>query len=92
MGQTMDIETFGNIIDEFLEKSHVQMLLDMPEGTQHVTIKDNTQMGPVVQFYILLKALPAVYRGFSELIDGTKEEAFIDTTLELVKKEILKEE
>ena len=89
MPKKMTIDMFGKIIDEFLEANHVQMLLDMPEGTQDVTVEDNCQMGPVAQFYILLKALPAVYQNFSELLDGAKEELFIDEMLKLVKNEIL---
>ena len=53
----MDIDKFGEIIDEFLKVNHVQMLIDMPEGTEDVTIKDNVGMGPTVHFYILLQAL-----------------------------------
>lgn len=92
MGKTLDMDTFEGIINDFLEENHVQMLIDMPEGTQEVTIHDNTNLGPVVHFFILLQALPAVFREFDEILDGAKEESFIDATLEMVKKAILEEE
>lgn len=87
-----DADTFTEIIDDFLTENHVQMLIDMPEGTQEVTVEDNSQLGPVAQFYILLKALPAVFSNFRELIDGAQEENFVDGTLRMVKNAILGEE
>lgn len=88
----MNLDTFSEIIDKFLEANHVQMLIDMPEGTQEVTVRDNTQLGPVAQFYILLQALSAVYKNFIDLFDGEGEALFIDATLEMVKKAILEED
>ena len=88
----MDIDKFGEIMDEFLKVNHVQMLIDMPEGTEDVTIKDNVEMGPAVHFYILLQALTTVYKSFRELLDEDLEENFIDDTLALVKRDILRTE
>ena len=38
----MDLEKFGEIIDNFLKENHVQMLIDMPEGTIEPIVKDKT--------------------------------------------------
>ena len=85
----LNLETFSEIMDEMLTKNHIQMLLEMPEGTQNVTYKDNVGAGPVVVFYILLKALPQMYKQFRELLDDKMQESFIDSTLALLKDEIM---
>ncbi len=86
----LTLDKFGEIMDNFLTKNHIQMLVDMPKGTQNVTIIDNTGAGPVIHFYILLKALPAVFKKLAEMIEINPAEDFIDTTLGMVKSEILK--
>ena len=53
----LNIESFGAIIDNLLEENHIQMIIDLPEGTREATVEDNTRMGPVVQFYILLHGM-----------------------------------
>ncbi len=85
----LTLDKFGEIMDDFLTKNHIQMLVEMPKGTQNVTIIDNTEAGPVIHFYILLKALPAVFKKLAEMIDINPAEDFIDTTLGMVKSEIL---
>ena len=44
----MDLDTFGAIMDGVIKDNHVQLLVDMPEGTTEATLKDNTQMGAVM--------------------------------------------
>ena len=88
---TLNIDSFGEIIDNFLVMNHVQLLVDMPEGTQEVTIRDNTGLGAVTQFYILLKALPEVYRNFGEILGMIDQEGFVTKSLEMVKDVVLGE-
>ncbi len=85
----LTLEDFGEIVDDFLTKNHIQMLVEMPKGTQDVTIIDNAKAGPAVHFYILLKALPAVFKKITEITEINLEEDFINTTLGMVKSEIL---
>ena len=88
----LNIDTFGDIMDEFLNKSHVQMLIDMPEGPQEVTIKDNCGLGPVVHFYIMMQGLSTTFHEFQDILEEEKLEDFIDSMLQMVKKEVLGEE
>ena len=88
----LDLDAFGDIMDNFLETNHVQMLIDMPEGTQKVTVKDNSGLGPVVQFYILLQGFCEVYRRFRDILEPEQEENCIDSMLEMIKDELLGEE
>lgn len=85
----LTLEKFGEIVDDILTKNHIQMLVEMPKGTQDVTIIDNTELGPVIHFYILLKALPAVFKKLMEITEINLAEDFINTTLGMVKSEIL---
>ncbi len=88
----LNLENFGNIIDNFLTDNDISMLVMMPAGTQKAKIVSNVNnMGPVIQFYILLAALPQVYSEFREILDREMEEDFIDKILEMVKSELMEE-
>ena len=87
---TLNIDTFGNIMDEFIEKNHIQMLIDIPAGTNEPQISDNAQLGGVVQFYILLAAMKPVYKDiYDKILDHDGQEAFIDGILNVVKKDLM---
>ncbi|MCD8143411.1 MAG: hypothetical protein LUD83_09105 [Clostridiales bacterium] len=57
---TLNLDSFGEIMDKFLQDAPVQMLLTMPEGTIEVAATDNIGLGATVQFYILLQAFSSV--------------------------------
>ena len=83
------LDAFGKAMDEFLKINHIQMLIDMPEGTIEPEITDNTRMGSVVQFYILLTSLVPVFREMVRKLGGDFEwQGFIDGCLELVRAEV----
>ena len=85
------LDKFGKLMDEFIQENRIQMLIEMPEGTNDPEIKDNVRMGPVVQFYILLAGLVQVFREMVYYLrrgGGFDWEPFIDTCLEMVKAEI----
>lgn len=86
----LNIDTFGEIMDDFIEKNHIQMLIDIPEGTNEPQIKDNAQLGGVVQFYILLSAMKPIYKDIHDrLLDHSRHEDFIDGILQVVKNELM---
>lgn len=86
----LSIDTFGEIVDNFLKKAPVQMLIEMPEGTIEPEIDDNVGLGGVVQFYILLQALKPIYKSIhDDILDHSQHENFIDTLLALVKKDLM---
>lgn len=58
----LDIDTFGEIIDEALKKSDVNLLVTLPAGTLEAETVSNVNGGPVLEFYILLHALKTVVR------------------------------
>lgn len=92
MHERLTTERFGEIMDDFLEKNEINMLITLPEGTLEPRISDNTGMGSVVQFYILLATIPTVFKAMFELtgLDENEKESLIDGMLELVKNEMVK--
>lgn len=87
---TMNIDEFGKIMDEYLKKNHIQMLIDIPEGTNEPQIQDNAQLGGVVQFYILLTAMKPIYKYMCDnLLERSESEKFIDGILAIVKTELM---
>lgn len=90
----LDIDTFGEIMDKFMEDNPIQMLIEMPEGTIEPEIADNARMGSVIQFYILLHALEKVASEMIKvqlkgMLDPTKTGDMIDGMLGLVKISIM---
>lgn len=84
-----DLEKFGDIMDKFLEDNHIQMMVEMPEGTIEPTVVTNTNLGPVVEFYILLQATKTVFSDFRDMLKEDMTEDFIDKLFEMLKAEIL---
>lgn len=87
----LDLDSFGEIMDKFILENEVGMSIIMPEGTIEPEIQDNTGMGPVMQFYILLNALVAVVKNVTDLMGIEKDarEDLVDGILDLVKKDIM---
>ena len=92
MSKKLDLDSFGEVIDEFLKDNVIQMLLTIPAGTMGVQVRDNTGMGAVVQFYILLQSIRPVSAAILELmkIDNTSPEwrNVVDSLLGLVRNEL----
>lgn len=85
-----NIDTFGEIMDEFLKRAPVQMLIEMPEGTIEPEITDNVGLGGVVQFYILLRTLCPIYKEIHDtLLDHSRHEQFIDGLLAVIKSDLM---
>lgn len=91
----LNMDTFGEIIDDFLTKNEVYMLLTMPEGTQDVTVRDNTELGPVGQFYFILAAIVPICKAMQEQMGigahSADWEKVADAMLGMVRREILPE-
>ena len=89
----LDLDSFGEIMNKFILENEVGMSIIMPEGTIEPEIQDNTGMGPVMQFYILLNALVTVVKNVTDLMGIEKDarEDLVDGILDLVKKDIMEE-
>ena len=91
--EELTLETFGEIIDGFLEENPIQMIITMPEGTRDAEVTDNTGMGPVIQFYIMLHAIGPIYKEMCEMtgIDPAKNESLIEGMTDLIAEALRKE-
>lgn len=89
----LDLDSFGEIMDKFILENEVGMSIIMPEGTIEPEIQDNTGMGPVMQFYIVLNAFSRIVTETMDLIGIEKDarEDLVDGILDLVKKDIMEE-
>ena len=89
----LGLDTFGEIMDEFLKENKIQMLITIPEGSITPEIESNTRLWPVVHFYILLKALTTVVKEMVDVMSinaGSPEwEHTVDAILSLVKQDIM---
>ena len=87
----LDLDSFGEIMDKFILDNDISLLINMTAGTIEPEIQDNIGMGPVMQFYILLNALPRIVTETMDLmwIPDSEREHLYDELLKLVKDDIL---
>ena len=96
MNKKLDLDSFGDIVGKFLEENEVKMLLTMPKGTLYVQVEDNVNLGPTVQFFILLNSIEAICKELRTLIGidtaSPEWEHTVNVMLGMVKREILTED
>lgn len=89
----LNLDTFGEIMDEFLKENKIQMLITIPKGSITPEVESNTRLGPVVHFYILLEALTTVVKETVDVMSidaGSPEwEHTVDVMLSLVRQGIM---
>ena len=84
----LDIDSFGAVMDDLLRDNHVQMLIDIPEGTLDATLEDNIHLGGVVQFYLLLHAIRSAVKSFADLLTDADAEKMAEAMADLVRQDI----
>ena len=91
----LTLDTFGEIIDEFITKNECQMLITFPEGSSEPTVRDNMGIGPVGALYFLLKALTPtmndMFRIFARRGAEFDREKLVTQILAMVKDELMEE-
>ncbi len=89
----LNMDSFEEIINDFLTENEVHMLLTMPKGTQDVTVQSNTALGSVVHFFFILKAITPICKAIQEQMgiepDSEDWARVLDTMLTMVRREIL---
>ena len=89
MKKELTLDTFGEIMDKFIKDSKIQLLIEMPEGTNDATVTDNAGLGPVVQFYIILNAVQAIYADMLKLMRTDDEDGkLLESLLQLLEESI----
>lgn len=84
----MDIDKFGEIMDKFIEEANIAMLITMPEGTTEATLEDSCKLGPAVQLYILLNAIPSAVKSMVKIVGEMDAKATARTIAALVRDDI----
>ena len=87
----LNLETFGEIMNKFIEDYNIQLVVEIPEGSSEPSVIDNTGGGSVMQFYILLSAMEEVIPDALRAADTDpdKYEQLIDSLLGLMKEDIM---
>ena len=92
-GRTLDLDTFGEIMDEFIEKNECVMLITMPEGTHTPSIKENMGIGPVGSLYFLFAAIPVLFGDMVKMLelagDRKEVETLANGILDLVRRDMI---
>lgn len=92
-GKKLTHEKFGDTMNKFLEDNEIMMAITSPVGTQKVEIEDNVGAGPTIQVFFLLQALDTAVVELLEMCEkmpgGYDSEKFVDSVMEMVKKDIL---
>ncbi len=94
MEKELNIDTFGEIMDKFMEDHEVVMLIKLPEGSLEAEVEDNIGLGSVPKFYLMLNGMKTIIdQMMNDLgIDPKEKENLLDNMLDIVKKDILEEE
>lgn len=94
--KTMNLDTFGEVMDKFIKENEIQMLITLPEGSVDAEVQDNVNAGGVMQFYIMLNAFQSIVKRMKEdmkradlELDESKWEDVVDSLLSLLKKELM---
>ena len=89
----LTLDTFGDIVDEFITKNDCKMLIEFPAGESSPKISDNVGIGPVGSLYFCLKAITPTFRdlckGLDLDLDDSQREQLADAICSLIKAELL---
>ena len=88
----LDLDKFGEIIDDFLKKEEVCMLVKLPEGTLDAEVEDNIGAGSVMQFYFLLQAFESIGKQVRKDMGIVEQEDWknvVDSLTGILKKDLL---
>lgn len=91
MSKVLDLDTFGEIMYKFIKDNEIKMLITLPEGSFDSVVDDNVGAGSVLQFYIVLNALPTICKQLRDDmgIDDDGWRGVAETLSEMIKKEML---
>ena len=91
--EKLTIDSFGEIMDQYLKDNEICMLLTLPDGTLDVQVQDNVHLGSTVQFYIMLNAIEPICDAMLKEMGIDRKSAewekVVDTLLGMIKDEIM---
>lgn len=94
--EEMNLDKFGEIMDDFLKKNEIRMLITLPEGSIEPVVEDNVDLGSTVHFYILLNSIGTVCQQLQKDmgIDGKSTEwaNVVHELLKMLEAELLEDD
>ena len=91
----IDLDKFIELMDNFLEKEEVCMLVKLPEGTLEAEVEDNVGAGSVVQFFFLLQAFESIMKQMKSdmgIENKNDWESAVDELLKILREDLLEVE
>ena len=86
---SLDIDTFGEIMDRMIREEDVQILIEMPAGTTDAEISTNMPGGGTVELYLLLAAIPTAVKHLVKILGKLDPEPLADGICELVRQDLV---
>ena len=80
MRKTLNIDTFGEIMDEFIRKSAVGLLVCKEENEEDFTVQ-GAGCGAVIDFYIMINALQPIFLQMLREMKGKIDPELLATSL-----------
>lgn len=92
----LDLDKFVEIMDDFLKKNEIRMLITLPEGSIEPVVEDNVDLGSTVHFYILLNSIGTVCQQMQKAMDIDKKSEewanVVHVLLKMVEAELLEDD
>lgn len=88
----LNLDTFGEIMDEFIQESACGLVIHKEEGADFFQV-EGAGCGAVVDFYIFMNALPDMFRRMLEEMGGkgeVKVEQLAETLADMLRQEMIK--
>ena len=89
--QRLDLDSFGKIMDEFIQKSKVGLAVTKEEGDETWTVH-GAGCGAVLDFYIFLNAMEPIFLNMLDEMDrcgGIKEEEFASALCDVMEQSLI---
>ena len=80
MRKTLNLDTFGEIMDEFIRKSAVGLLVCKEENEEDWTVQ-GAGCGSVIDFYIMINAVQPIFLQMLRDMKGQIDPALLATSL-----------
>lgn len=92
----LNLDKFGEIMDDFLKKNEIRMMVTLPEGSIEPVVKDNVGLGSTVHFYIMLNSIGTVCEQMQKDMGIDKNSAeranVVHVLLKMVEAELLEDD
>lgn len=89
----LNIEAFGEIIEQYLTENEVNMLITLPKGSLDVQIRENIELGGVIRFYIFIRCIKPMIDEVAKEVGANKKSkewaGVVNGLLAMIKEEML---